>query len=168
MSCVAMSGTAVATVAAAGRKAIRGGAKVAGGSKVATQARRRVGVCGGAMEVRAEALGDPPVPIAVYAQGVGMMDMFEGLERQRILFIGDRIDENVCNKVCAQVGPDKTQCFSPRVGTWVIPTRYAMSTQSGTGPEDYNEVNVRGYGASKQSDGGPELQEDEVIVHGNA
>jgi ATP-dependent Clp protease protease subunit len=65
------------------------------------------------MKPRAEKLGDPPVNVAVRTSGGEMIDCFTALERNRIIFIGDRIDEDVATSVCAKLlalqydAPDK-------------------------------------------------------------
>ena len=56
-----------------------------------------------AATVRAEKLGDPPVPVAVRTAQGQMMDCFSALMMNRIIFIGERIDEDTATRVCAEL-----------------------------------------------------------------
>ena len=104
MSCAAAS----SSVAGACARAIRGGSSSSSlrrnnkASGVVTAPRahhRRVG----AVPVVAGQLGDPPVPVAVKTSRGEVMDCFSALLLNRIIFIGDRIDESVANRVCAEL-----------------------------------------------------------------
>ena len=94
-SCAAMSS---AVSAATSRRAVRGGSKVMGARPVARRA-----VAAGAGTVRAGKLGDTPVGVAVQTPSGEVMDCFSALMRDRIIFIQDRIDENVASQVCAEL-----------------------------------------------------------------
>jgi ATP-dependent Clp protease protease subunit len=56
-----------------------------------------------AATVRAGALGDPPVPVAVRTAQGQVMDCFSALMMNRIIFIGERIDEDTATRVCAEL-----------------------------------------------------------------
>ena len=94
-SCTAMSS---AVSAATSRRAVRGGSKVSGVRSVARRA-----VAAGAGSVRAGRLGDTPVGVVVRTPAGEVMDCFSALMRDRIIFIQDRIDENVASQVCAEL-----------------------------------------------------------------
>jgi|Transcript_1220 ATP-dependent Clp protease protease subunit len=61
-----------------------------------TRARARV-------SIRAGGEGDPPVPVAVRTSSGQTIDCMSALMMNRIIFIGDRIDENVATRVCAEL-----------------------------------------------------------------
>ena len=56
-----------------------------------------------ATTTKAGSLGDPPVPVAVRTAQGQMIDCFSALMMNRIIFIGDRIDEDVATRVCAEL-----------------------------------------------------------------
>ena len=56
-----------------------------------------------AATVRAGAMGDPPVPVAVRTAQGQVMDCFSALMMNRIIFIGERIDEDTATRVCAEL-----------------------------------------------------------------
>jgi ATP-dependent Clp protease protease subunit len=53
--------------------------------------------------IRAGRMGDPPVPVAVRTAQGQVVDCFSALMMNRIIFIGDRIDEDTATRVCAEL-----------------------------------------------------------------
>lgn len=109
MSCAAASSSVVGARA----RAIRGGSS-SPSSLRRNNAKASVMGCGaagarhhrhraGAVSVVAGRMGDPPVNVVVRTAQGEMIDCFDALLRNRIIFIGDRIDESVANKVCAEL-----------------------------------------------------------------
>ena len=56
-----------------------------------------------ATPTRAGKLGDTPVPVAVRTSQGEVIDCFTALMRNRIIFIQERVDEDVATRVCAEL-----------------------------------------------------------------
>ena len=116
MSCASTSSTAATAARALTSRAAS--SKQIGGA--ARPARRRP--VRAAATVRAGAMGDPPVPVAVRTAQGQMMDCFSALMMNRIIFIGERIDEDTATRVCAELLALQYDCLlytspSPRDAT---------------------------------------------------
>mmetsp|Transcript_4623 Transcript_4623/g.7275 ORF Transcript_4623/g.7275 Transcript_4623/m.7275 type:complete len:256 (-) Transcript_4623:210-977(-) len=96
----ASSGMMVGSASSLGRVTRRQGA---GGRRCVA---RRAVIAGGAraaVEVVAGSMGDPPVNVVVQTARGEVIDCMSALMRNRIIFIGDRIDENVATRICAEL-----------------------------------------------------------------